>query len=125
MKTNLIVFLLLFFAIPSIYAQTPGGFSRGVEYTAGTTGVGHQPGTTSIRSVVAQGGQLKMLLHIEEAGTYQVNIYSNNGQLVTQESLSGQTGEIVKDITFNGNPHGIYVVHVVGTNGQITRDVIW
>lgn len=116
MKTNFIVFLFLFFAIPSIYGQTSGGFDRAVKHT---------PGTTAIRSAVAQGGQLKILLHVEEAGSYQVNVYSSNGQLVSQESLPGQAGEIVKDIAFSGKPHGVYVVSLVGVNAQITRDVLW
>ena len=116
MKTNLIAFLLTFFAIPCIYGQTPERLNRGG---------GHLPATTTIRSVVAQGSQLKMLLHVEEAGTYQINIYSTNGQLVSQETLPGQSGEIVKDINFTGNPHGVYVVNVIGANGQITREVMW
>ena len=66
-----------------------------------------------------------MLLHVAEAGTYQIAIYSSNGQLVSQESLPGQAGEVVKDIAFTGNPHGIYVVNLVGANGQISREVMW
>jgi hypothetical protein len=107
MKTNLIILLVVLFAIPAIYGQpTP------------------EP-ATKIRSVIAQGGDLRMLVHLAEAGTYQIDIYSINGQLVCQEALQGRAGEEVKDIAFNGHPHGIYIVNVTGAGGQGTRQVMW
>ena len=66
-----------------------------------------------------------MLMQLGEPGAYQIKIYSVDGQLVYQETLQGHVGETVKDIAFNGHPHGIYVVNVAGAGGQSTRDVMW
>ena len=107
MKTNLIAFFVFLFSIPAIYGQSA-----------------LEP-RTCIRSVIAQGGDLRMLMQLGEAGTYQINIYSVNGQLIYQEALQGHAGEAVKDIAFNGHPHGIYVVNITGASGQSTRDVMW
>jgi hypothetical protein len=107
MKTNLIILLVFFFAIHSIYGQPMP-----------------EP-ATNIRSIIAQGGDLRMLVHLGEAGAYQIDIYSINGQLVCQEALQGHAGEEVKDIAFNGHPHGIYIVNVTGAGGQSTRQVMW
>jgi len=66
-----------------------------------------------------------MLMEFGESGAYQIKIYSVDGQLVYQETLQGHAGEAVKDIAFNGHPHGIYVVNITGSGGQSTRDVMW
>jgi hypothetical protein len=116
MKTNSIVFLLLFFAIPSIYGQST---------LIAPVKVAHATGATAIRSVVAQGGELRLLLHVGQAGAYQVNICSVSGELVCQEAIQGQIGETVKDIAFDGHPHGIYVLNLIGATGQIAREVMW
>lgn len=113
MKTKLFVFLFLFFAIPSIYGQSVA--NRAPLPT----------GETAIRSLVAQGSGLKMLLHFGTAGAYQVCIYSVSGQLVFQDAVQGQAGEAVKEISFSEHPHGIYVVNLNGANTHITREVIW
>ena len=107
MKTNLIILLVVLFAIPSIYGQPAP-----------------EP-ATNIRSVIAQGGDLRMLVHLAAAGTYQIDIYSINGQLVCQEALQGHAGEEVKEISFNGHPHGIYILNVTGAGAQSTRQVMW
>ena len=79
----------------------------------------------SIRSVVAQGGELRMLLHVVEAGVYQLNIYSMDGEIVYQQTLQVEVGEVEQKISFNGRTHGVYEVNLVGTGGQSTRQVIW
>jgi hypothetical protein len=107
MKTSLIAFFVFFFAIPPAHSQSA-----------------LEP-RTCIRSVIAQGGDLRMLMQLGEAGAYQISIYSDNGQLVYQETLHGHAGEAVKDIAFNGHPHGIYVVSITGASGQSSRDVMW
>ena len=80
---------------------------------------------TSIRSVIAQGGELRMLVHIAEAGAYQLNIYSMDGEIVYQETLQVEAGELEQKIQFCSRVHGVYEVHLSGTGGQSTRQLIW
>jgi len=80
---------------------------------------------TCIRSVVAQGGELTILLHVGEAGAYELNIYSPDGQIVYQQTLREQSGEVEHRITFGARTHGVYVVNLVGAGVQSTRQVMW
>jgi hypothetical protein len=112
MKNLFFSFLFLLFTIPSIYAQ-----SR----SASANPAGH----TAIRSVVAQGGELRMLLRVAEAGTYQVNIYSIDGEMVWQQTFQVETGEVEQTISFGGRPHGVYELSLVGAGRQSLRKVIW
>jgi hypothetical protein len=122
MKTNLIAFLFFCCSIPTIYSHASPMTSRLDGHKATAPG---SAGQTSIRSVVAQGGELKMLLHVREAGTFQLNIYSMDGQIVVQQTLQEQAGEVEQDIAFGARGHGVYVVDLVGAGGQSTREVIW
>jgi hypothetical protein len=112
MKNFIFSFLFLFFSIPSIYAQT--------QLTKAAP-AGH----TAIRSVVAQGGELRMLLHVAEAGTYQVNIYSIDGEMVCQQTFQVEMGEVGQTIPCAGRSHGVYELSLVGTGGHSSRKVIW
>jgi hypothetical protein len=80
---------------------------------------------TSIRSVIAQGGELRMLFHVGEAGAYELNIYSPDGQIVYQQTLQEQAGEVEQKIAFGSRTHGVYVVSLVGAGVQSTRQVMW
>jgi hypothetical protein len=122
MKTILIVILFFCCSTPPIYSQTPAVASLldGHKATAPASS-----GPTSIRSVVAQGGELKMLLHVREAGAYQLNISSMDGQIIFQETLQEQAGEVEQNIAFGVHGHSVYVVDLVGAGGQSTREVIW
>ena len=66
-----------------------------------------------------------MLLHVREAGAYQLNISSMDGQIIFQETLQEQAGEVEQNIAFGAHGHGVYVVDLVGAGGQSTREVIW
>ncbi len=112
MKNLFLSFLFLIFSISSIYAQTQ---------LTKVTPAGH----TSIRSVVAQGGELRMLVHVAEAGAYQLNIYSMDGEIVYQETLQVEAGELEQKIQFCSRVHGLYEVHLSGTGGQSARQLIW
>jgi hypothetical protein len=112
MKNFFLSFVFLFFAISSIYAQT--------QLTKAAPA-----GRTSIRSVVAQGGELRMLMHVAEAGAYQLNIYSMDGEIVYQETLQVEAGEVEQKIQFGSRVHGVYEVNLSGTGGQSTRQLIW
>jgi hypothetical protein len=112
MKNFFLSFVFLFFAITSIYAQAQS-----------TKAAPAAP--TSIRSVVAQGGELRMLMHVTEAGAYQLNIYSMDGEIVYQETLRVEAGEVEQKVQFGGRVHGIYEVNLSGPGGQSTRQLIW
>jgi hypothetical protein len=112
MKNYILPILFFFFTIPSIYSQTR------------LSGV-PSAGQVSIRSVVAQGGELRMLLHVVEAGAYQLNIYSMDGEIIYQETLQVEAGEVEQQIPFGARTHGIYEVDLSGTSGHSTRQLIW
>lgn len=112
MKNFLLVILFLYCTIPSIYGQA-------------RLAKAPSAGQTSIRSVVAQGGELRMLLHVAEAGAYQLNIYSMDGEIVYQQTLQMEAGEVERKIPFGARTHGEYEVNLVGAGGQSTREAIW
>ena len=53
-----------------------------------------------------------MLVHVVEAGAYQLNIYSMDGQIVYQETLQVEAGEVERKIPFGGRVHGVYEVNL-------------
>jgi hypothetical protein len=127
MKNFLLSFVFLFFTISTIFAQTQGmrvGLVASIGLAAPVARVA-SVAQTSIRSVVAQGGELRMLMHVVEAGAYQVNICSMDGEIVYQETLQVEAGEVEHKIQFCGRVHGIYEVSLSGTGGQSTRQLIW
>jgi hypothetical protein len=85
----------------------------------------HPEDRTSIRSVVVQGGELRLLLHVAAAGAYDVNIYSADGEIVYRQTFLEQAGEVEQNISFASRGHGVYVVDVVGGSGQSTKQVMW
>lgn len=74
---------------------------------------------------MAQGGELRMLLHVVEAGAYQLNIYSMDGEIIYQETLEVEAGEVEEKIPFGARTHGIYEVDLSGTGCHSTRQLIW
>ncbi|HUB62429.1 MAG TPA: hypothetical protein VL978_17065 [Puia sp.] len=112
MKNFIPALIFFFLVIPSGYSQN---------------GLRKAPsaGQTSIRSVVAQGAELRMLLHVAEAGAYQLNIYSMDGEIVYQETLQVASGEVEQRIPFTARTHGVYEVNVSGAGGQTSRQVMW
>jgi hypothetical protein len=82
-------------------------------------------GGMAIRSVIAQGGGLKMLLHLGEPGTYRVTIYSTSGQLLYRQALAEQAGDAEADIAFGAHPRGIYVVQLGGAAGNSVKEFMY
>jgi hypothetical protein len=111
MKNFFLAILFLSSTVPSIHGQT-----RMVLLPPAVQ--------TSIRSVIAQGGELVVLLHVGEAGDYELNIYSPDGQIVFQQTMREQTGEVEHRFTFGSRTHGVYVVNLVGAGVQSTRQVM-
>ena len=92
-----------------IEAVEPGGNT----FRSGIVAVSVQ--TTSaksaaIKGVVTLGTSIKTLLHLEDAGTYQLSIWSTDGKAKYRQNISGQSGDVAADVSFGANPHGIYVV---------------
>jgi hypothetical protein len=67
---------------------------------------------TVIRNVAALGGIVKTVIHLGEAGTYQLNIWSQDGKALHQQTISGQAGDQVTEINLGNHPHGMYVISV-------------
>ena len=63
----------------------------------------------AIKGVVTLGTSIKTLLRLEDAGTYQLSIWSTDGKARYRQTISGQAGDVTADISFGANPHGIYV----------------
>jgi hypothetical protein len=74
---------------------------------------------------VAQGGELRILLHVVESGAYQLNIYSMDGEIIYQGTLQVEAGEVEQKIPFATRTHGIYEVDLLGTGGKSSRQLIW
>lgn len=111
MKTILIASLFFSGAIPSLYSNN--------RFSAPPAA------PTAIRSVVAQGRALRMLVHVGEGGAYQLNIYSMDGQIVFQQTLEEKAGEVEQVIAFGDHAHGVYEVDMAGAAGHSTRQVMW
>ena len=67
---------------------------------------------TVIRNVAALGGMVKTVVHLGEAGAYQLNIWSQDGKALHQQTLVGQAGDQVTEINLGNYPHGMYVISV-------------
>ncbi|HEY4334825.1 MAG TPA: hypothetical protein VGM89_02985 [Puia sp.] len=63
-----------------------------------------------IRGVVAQGASIRTLLHIEAAGNYLLSVYSSDGRAIYRQTVGEQGGDIVRNLSFGGFPHGVYVM---------------
>lgn len=70
-----------------------------------------------IRAVITQGASVKTLLHIEETGTYQLSVWSQDGRALTRQMVSESAGDPVADISLGAYPHGIYIL-TLSRNGQ-------
>jgi len=73
--------------------------------------------TTQIRGVITQGASIRTLLHIEETGTYQLSVWSQDGRALTRQMVQESAGDPVADISLGAYPHGVYILTLSG-NGQ-------
>ncbi|HEY4062052.1 MAG TPA: T9SS type A sorting domain-containing protein [Puia sp.] len=78
-----------------------------------------------IRGIVAQGSSVRTLLHVEEAGTYQLSVYSSDGRAIYRQTLNEQTGDLASDLSFSGHPHGVYVLTLSKGGVNSTREFIF
>ncbi len=82
-------------------------------------------GASAIRGVIPEGGSLKTLLHLAEAGNYQLNIWSADGKILYRQVVQEQTGEQVADLSFGTHPHGIYILTLTGAGVRNSREFVF
>lgn len=70
-----------------------------------------------IRAVITQGASIKTLLHIEETGTYQLSVWSQDGRALSRQMVQASAGDPVADISVGSYPHGIYIL-TLSKDGQ-------
>jgi len=105
-----------------VYYRIAATLSDGSAYYSAIAPVKlEEKGQTAIKGVSAQGNSVKTFLHLEGAGTYQVNIWSQDGKPLARQIVNGQTGDIQSDIAFN-HPHGIYIL-TLSNEGRISSRV--
>jgi hypothetical protein len=64
-------------------------------------------------------------LHVEEAGTYQLSVYSSDGRAIYRQTLNEQTGDLASDLSFSGHPHGVYVLTLSKGGVNSTREFMY
>jgi hypothetical protein len=106
-----------------IMAQQPDGSSTWSPVI--TVNLSAATGQTGIRSVAAEGGDLRTLLHFAATGTYQLNIWSTDGKMLYRQVLQEQAGDPAEDISFGTHAHGIYILTLSGAGIRTSREFIY
>ena len=106
-----------------IMAQQPDGSSAWSPVIA--INLSPSTGQTGIRSVAAEGGDLRTLLHFAATGTYQLNIWSTDGKMLYRQVLQEQAGDPAEDISFSAHAHGIYILTLSGADVRTSREFIY
>jgi hypothetical protein len=70
-----------------------------------------------IRGVITQGSSIKTLLHIEETGTYQLSVWSQDGRALSRQMVQESAGDPMADISLGAYPHGVYIL-TISKDGQ-------
>ncbi|HTI09082.1 MAG TPA: hypothetical protein VL832_11010 [Puia sp.] len=105
-----------------VSAVLPGGGTVNSPIVAIRQGGAKQ---TQIRGVVAQGASIKTWLHLEEAGAYQLSIWSSDGKALLQQTINGYTGDAVADLSFGAHPHGVYILTLSGDGQHTARQFVF
>jgi hypothetical protein len=82
-------------------------------------------GASAIRGIIPEGGLLKTLLHLAEAGNYQLNIWSADGKILYRQMIQEQTGDQAADLSFGSHPHGIYILTLTGAGVSNSREFVF
>jgi len=82
-------------------------------------------GASAIRGIIPEGGSLKTLLHLAEAGNYQLNIWSADGKILYRQMIQEQTGDQAADLSFGTHPHGIYILTLTGAGVRNSREFVF
>ena len=106
-----------------IMAQQPDGSSAWSSVIA--INLSSATGQTEIRSVTAEGGDLRTLFHFAATGNYQLNIWSTDGKMLYRQMLQEQAGDPAEDISFGAHAHGIYILTVSGAGVRTSREFVY
>jgi hypothetical protein len=78
-----------------------------------------------IRGIAAQGGSVRTFLYLRDAGSYQLNIRTMDGQPVYRAAVSGAGGAVTTDIAFGSRTHGVYVMTITGKDTNSSREFFY
>lgn len=106
-----------------IMAQQPDGSNAWSPVIA--VNLSAAAGQTGIRSVVAEGGDLRTLLHFAATGTYQLILWSTDGKMLHRQVLQEQAGDPAEDISFGTHAHGVYILTLSGAGVRTSREFIY
>jgi len=81
--------------------------------------------STQIRGIIAGGASVKTFLHMEEAGAYQLSIWSMDGKALVSQTLQGQAGDAIADLTLGARPHGVYVLTLSKEGQRSSRQFVY
>ena len=101
-----------------IAALSPDGSSYFSPVVA-VTMPGSRAGGQAIRGIATEGTAVRALLHLPDAGSYQLCIRSIDGKALYNELVNVQAGDATADIAFGARPHGIYILTLTG-HGTMT-----
>ncbi len=101
-----------------IEALSPDG-STYFSPVAAITMPGSRTGGQAIRGIATEASTVRALLHLADAGSYQLSIRSVDGKVLYNELVNVQAGDAATDMAFGARPHGIYILTLAG-NGTIT-----
>ena len=106
-----------------IMAQQPDGSSAWSSVI--TINLSSATGQAGIRSVAAEGGDLRALLHFAATGTYQLNVWSTDGKMLYRQVLQEQAGDPAAAISFGTHAHGVYILTLSGAGVRTSREFIY
>jgi len=106
-----------------IMAQQPDGSSAWSPVIA--VNLSSSNGQTGIRSVAAEGGDLRTMLHFAAMGTYQLNVWSADGKMLYRQVLQEQAGDPAEDISFGTHAHGVYILTLSGAGVRTSREFVY
>jgi len=105
-----------------VSAQQPDGTSLRSDISVVSL---QQTAGTSIRSVAVSGSTLKTALHIGVAGSYQLNVWSQDGRALYRQVMNEQAGDQVADISLGNYAHGLYVLTVSKDGVNTSRQFVY
>jgi hypothetical protein len=105
-----------------IQAQSPDG---SVYYSPIATVALAASAEPVIRGVVSQGNSVKALLHVQDAGVYQLSIRAMDGKPLYHQVLTGQSGDATIDLALGTRPPGVYVLTLTGNGIVSSREFLY
>jgi len=80
---------------------------------------------TTIRTIAASGSMVKTVVHLGEPGSYQLNVWSQEGKALYRQTLNGHAGDQATEIALGNYPHGVYILTVSTADIKTSRQFIY